>query len=51
MERNSGDIVFGLECSYSQEHADQLWFPSDYFNYDKADDAELLKLAQYKEMA
>jgi hypothetical protein len=24
MERNSGDIVFGLECSYSQEHADQL---------------------------
>lgn len=29
----------------------QVWFPSDYFNYDKADDAELLKLAQYKEIA
>ena len=28
----------------------QVWFPSDYFKYDKADDEEILKLAKYKEI-
>jgi len=28
----------------------QVWFPSDYFNQDKASDEELLKLAKYEEI-
>ena len=51
--RNSGG---GTHYGWAYHHLSkvylngkQVWFPEDYFNYEKASDEELLKLAKYKE--